>query len=279
MTEPLSLASKTAADLANVPGVVAVVLGGSYARGDADHRSDIDIGIYYRHETTVDTRALDTLAVRLDDRREAGRVTAIGEWGPWINGGAWLVVEGRRVDWLYRDLADVELAITSARAGLIQTYYQPGHPHGFHNYIYAGEVHYGRALHDPERVFSRLRATTLRYPAKLKSAIVSKFMWEAQFALETAKKSAARRDVAYVTGCLFRSAMCMVQVLFALNERYFVNEKGSVASVETFPTKPTRFAHIVRSVLAEPGHTTDELNTSLDKIRALADRVAKLASG
>lgn len=272
----LALGANLANELAQVPGVVAVVLGGSYARGEADQQSDVDIGLYYRHQTPIDTKALDRLATRLDGRHEAGRVTPIGEWGPWINGGAWLVIEGQRVDWLYRDLADVELAIASARAGIISTHYQPGHPHGFHNYIYAGEVHYGRAMHDTDRTFSRLRFKTLAYPPKLKSAITSKFMWEARFALETAKKSVGRRDVAYVAGCLFRSAMCMVQVLFALNERYFVNEKGSVAAVDSFSKRPARFAHVVRSVLAEPGHTAEELKTSLDKFQALTDQVTKL---
>lgn len=151
-----------------------------------------------------------------------------------------------------------------------------GHPHGFHNYIYAGEVHYGQALHDTDKTYSRLRTKTLTYPPKLKAAITSKFMWEAQFALDTAKKSADRRDVAYVAGCLFRSAMCMVQVLFALNERYFVNEKGSVGAVESFSNKPARFAHFVRAVMAEPGHTAEELKGSLDKFQVLADQVAKL---
>lgn len=276
MLDPVSLASNTAADLAQVPGVVAVVLGGSYARGEADHKSDIDIGLYYSHETPIDVKALDKLASRLDDRRKAGLVTPIGEWGPWINGGAWLVVDGRRVDWLYRDFVDVEFAISSAHAGIITTHYQPGHPHGFHNYTYAGEVRYGRALHDSKKAYSRLRSKTLAYPPKLKSAIISKFMWEARFALETATKSADRRDVAYVAGCLFRSAMCMVQVLFALNERYLVNEKGAIAAVESFSIRPPRFAHVVRAVMAEPGRTTEQLKASLDRFQVLTDQVAKL---
>lgn len=278
MTAPLVLASQLAGDIAQVPGVLAVVLGGSHARGEADHHSDIDLGIYYRQDEPVNTKALDKLASGLDDRRTTGLVTAIGEWGPWINGGAWLTIDGRRVDWLYRDLSNVDLAITSARAGLISTHYQPGHPHGFHNYIYAGEVYYGRALHDPDAAFRRLRAKTHPYPAKLRSAIVSKFLWEARFALDNARKAAGRRDVAYVAGCLYRCAMCLVQVLFALNEHYFVNEKGSVAAVDTFSTRPARFVHVVRAVLAEPGHTTDELSASLERFTALVDQATRLAS-
>ena len=32
-------------------------------------------------------------------------------WGPWLNGGAWLQANGRRVDWLYRDLLRVATTI------------------------------------------------------------------------------------------------------------------------------------------------------------------------
>jgi len=31
-------------------------------------------------------------------------VTAPGEWGPWVDGGGWLTVDGAAVDWIYRDL-------------------------------------------------------------------------------------------------------------------------------------------------------------------------------
>lgn len=94
-TEPIVLARNIADQLAEIDGVMAVVLGGSYARGEADGHSDTDIGLYYRHEAPIDTKALDKLAAKLDDRRKAGLVTRIGEWGPWINGGAWLIVDGR----------------------------------------------------------------------------------------------------------------------------------------------------------------------------------------
>jgi hypothetical protein len=46
---------------------------------------------------------LDAVATECDGRKSAGLVTAIGEWGPWINGGGWLQLEGRPVDLLYRE--------------------------------------------------------------------------------------------------------------------------------------------------------------------------------
>jgi hypothetical protein len=71
--------------LTSVSGVVGAVLGGSRARGEHMPDSDVDLGIYYRDD--LDIEALGALA-----REVAGpdaQVTKLGEWGPWVDGGAW----------------------------------------------------------------------------------------------------------------------------------------------------------------------------------------------
>src|SRR5262245_738211 len=98
------LAERLAQRLAATRGVVAVVLGGSRARGDTGPDSDVDLGLYYDPERPLDVPALRRLAAEVDDRGAPEAITEPGEWGPWINGGAWLQVEGHRVDWLYKDL-------------------------------------------------------------------------------------------------------------------------------------------------------------------------------
>jgi hypothetical protein len=45
---------------------------------------------------------LDRVVAEHDDRKQLGLVTAIGGWGPWINGGGWLRIDGARVDLLGR---------------------------------------------------------------------------------------------------------------------------------------------------------------------------------
>ena len=91
-----------------VPGVIAVTLGGSRARGTARPDSDWDIGLYYRGD-------IDTAAIR--ELGYTGHVTEPGEWGRIVNGGAWLEIDVERVDLLYRDLDVVEHWIAEADAG------------------------------------------------------------------------------------------------------------------------------------------------------------------
>jgi predicted nucleotidyltransferase len=279
MQAPVELAQQIAGRLGEIEGVVAVALGGSWARGEAHADSDVDLGIYYRPGNPPRVTDLRLLARELDDHHPPDAVTNFGEWGPWINGGGWLTIEGRRVDWLYRDLDLVELTIGECSAGRPSVYYQPGHPHGFHTHIYMGEIHYSRSLYDPVGELRALKNTIERYPPRLKEALIRRQLWEARFALETCRKSAARGDAFYVAGCLFRCAACMVQTLFALNERYLINEKGSVEVANSLPLRPDKFREIVDSVLARPGGSPQELEGSLGNIEGLLVAVEELCAG
>ena len=92
------LVEHLAARLAAIPQVVAVTLGGSRATNTAVEGSDWDFGLYYRGR--LDPAQIVALGW-------PGRVFAPGEWGRIMNGGAWLTVDGAKVDLIYRDLDDV----------------------------------------------------------------------------------------------------------------------------------------------------------------------------
>lgn len=193
MDATIRLAGDIAGRIGDVPGVAAVALGGSWARGEAHPDSDVDLGLYYLPDDPPAVEDLRRLARELDDRHLPGLVTEIGGWGPWINGGGWLRVAGRPVDWLYRDAGKVRDTTERCLGGKTACHYQPGHPHGFHEHIYPGEVHHCRVLHDPEGLLRGLKAAVAVYPPTLKGEIVRRYLWEAGFSLETARKPAAAR--------------------------------------------------------------------------------------
>jgi len=237
--------------LSTVPGIRAIALGGSRARGTATPRSDYDIGLYYDADAPLDVAALGRVAAEIDDRGDEVSVTPIGGWGPWIDGGGWLVIEEMRVDLLYRDLARVSRVIDDCQAGRVEVAYQPGHPHAFVSSIYMGEVALCKALHDPDGVLAAQHARTMPYPEALKTALRQRFEWEAHFSLENAEKSTARRDTAYIAGCVFRAVACLCQSLHAVNGVYLLNEKGAVASVTRLARKPAAFADRVTTILRD----------------------------
>ena len=126
--------------LASVSGIEGVVLGGSRALGTHTPESDVDLGLYYAPSAPPDLEALQRIATEIDDKHGADSITPLGGWGPWINGGGWLKVQGIPVDLLYRDLTRVSQVIEDCCAGRVAIHYQPGHPHGFATHIYMGEI-------------------------------------------------------------------------------------------------------------------------------------------
>jgi hypothetical protein len=68
------------------------------SRSSALVRVDRDLGVYYRKSR----RMIDPGDVRR--LSHDGQVSVVGEWGPIVNGGAWLTVADIRVDVLFRDL-------------------------------------------------------------------------------------------------------------------------------------------------------------------------------
>ncbi|MGH7895121.1 MAG: nucleotidyltransferase domain-containing protein [Candidatus Binatia bacterium] len=270
--------ARVAARLGEVDGVVAVALGGARARGTAVPDSDLDLGLYYDPARPPSLDALNALARELDDRHPSDAVTRFGEWGPWVNGGAWLTIDGRRVDWLFRDLARIRRSIAECRAGRPEIAYQIGHPHAFVSAIYLGEIDCCVPLADEAGVLAELKHLVRPYPPLLRRTLLDKFLFEADFSLRNAEKAAARADVAYVGGSLYRAVASLTQVLFALNERYCVNEKGALRDIEGFPEKPDQFVRTVTRVLGAPGATPDALRESVATIDGLAAAVRVLTA-
>lgn len=123
--------------LAEIPGVVAVALGGSRARGEERPDSDWDFGLYYRGQIRADhVRALDC----------EGTVVEPGEWGRLVNGGAWLTIDEVRVDLLYRDLEQLEHWTAEAEEGRFEIDLVEGFVAGMPTYALAGELALARVV-------------------------------------------------------------------------------------------------------------------------------------
>ncbi|WP_393063769.1 nucleotidyltransferase domain-containing protein [Streptomyces sp. LN549] len=230
--------------LTAVPGVRAVVLGGSRARGTHRPDSDWDLGLYYRG--VPDLSALTALASAFQG--SPVEVAGPGGWGPWVNGGAWLRVDGAPVDWILRDLDRVEAVWSACRQGRFEVGVQPGHPLGFWSPAYPGEVALGHVLADPHGELTALRQETSDYPEPLRTALADA-AWEAEFSVEAARKSAPTGDRLHVSLCLSRAFGVLVQSLHAHHRTWCLNEKGALAAAAALPDTPAHFAERVGEAL------------------------------
>jgi Nucleotidyltransferase domain len=260
-----------AAQLTEVPGISAVALGGSRARGEHTATSDVDLGLYYR--PPLDVRALEALAKQIAGAD--ARVTAPGEWGPWVDGGAWLCIEGTAVDWLYRDLDRVRRSVRDAQEGRFAWHFQVGHPLGVPDFLYAGEVALAIVLADPSGELGAVQEAVQTYPPRLRDAVVSG-LWEAGFCLRNAHKAVPRADSAYVCGCLFRAVLLCAHALHAHAGRWVVNEKGAVSAAGQLPGSPSGFAaraHAICSGASAHGH---DLGVTLTAAHRLLDETMQV---
>lgn len=248
-----------AAALVQVPGVVAAVLGGSRARGENRPDSDWDLGLYYREP-------LDVPALRRLAREFTGthvEVAAPGGWGPWVNGGAWLVRDGVHIDWILRDADRVSGVIDDVRRGRYEVGIQPGHPLGFWSPCYAGEVATCRVLADPGGELAALRERVAEYPEPLRKALVAA-TWESEFIVSNAAEAAVRSDVLYISLSISRAIGILVQGLHAHHRRWLLNEKNALPIAAAFPGTPADFAPAATALLAAPGRTPEELAATVE---------------
>jgi hypothetical protein len=273
--EQQALLSTLTGQLSATPGVKAVVLGGSYARGTQHAGSDLDIGVYYSDAAPF---AIDDIRrIAAQAAGQSATVTGFYEWGPWVNGGAWLHTPTGKVDFLYRSLDKVEKTIQEAIAGTTYFDYYQQPPYGFHSVIYLAETLICLPLYDPQGALARLKQMVTAYPPALKRKIVSEQLWIAEFSLAHAGGFADKGDVYDTAGCLTRIASSLTQALFALNESYFITDKTAMAEIAAFRLAPSGYVGQLTAILAYPGQTPTELTTTVGSLRAAWKAVVDLA--
>lgn len=265
-------------DLRQVPRVTAVVLGGSYASGTHHETSDLDIGLYYREAEPFSITDIKHVANNISVQGSPV-VTDFYEWGAWVNGGAWIKTAVGKVDFLYRNLEQIEKTIEDAHQGIVQHDYDQQPTHGFYSVIYLAETQICIPLHDPDGHIAHLKRRVANYPPALKEKIIIDTLWSAEFTLQFAQNYAAQGDVYNTVGCLTRTAANLTQALFALNETYFMRDKKVMDTLAAFPILPPNYVEQVTAVLAHPGQTAKELQQSVANLKAAWHSAVSLTDG
>jgi len=198
-----------------IPGVVAVTLGGSRARGEQRPDSDWDFGLYYRGRLDADhLRALDY----------PGTVVDPGEWGRLMNGGAWWTIRGVKVDVLYRDLDIVRHWTKQSEQGRFEVDDLLGYLAGFPTYAVVGELALGRQL-------AGSALPKPGFPEQLKLSAPRNWRWRAAFHRDYAKQHVVRGDRRAADALLTRADLEEAHARMAERGEWVLNEKGLLSRV------------------------------------------------
>jgi len=236
-----------AAHLAAIPGVVAVTLGGSRATGTAVAGSDWDFGLYYRGRLDpADIAALGW----------PGRIFGPGEWGRIVNGGAWLRVDGTKVDLIYRDLDDVEHWTAAAEAGEFEIQREVGYVAGIATYVLAGELALGRVLAG--------QLPRPAFPPKLRQTAPAAWSRLAAGAMHFADVHAGRQDRVACLANLGQAVLATAQGRLAAAGEWALNEKRITERAGL---------HAVQDRLAQPAPDLGTLVSDVRTCLELTDAV------
>jgi nucleotidyltransferase-like protein/uncharacterized protein DUF4037 len=266
--------------LQKVPSVVAVVLGGSYACGLARPDSDLDIGIYYREASPFSVEYIRSIAESISAAGSSPTVTEMYGWGPWVNGGAWIQTSVCEVDFVYRNLDQVQKVIEEGRQGIWRHDYAQQPTYGFRSIIYFGETFICIPLHDPEDEIDGLKKSIVEYPEILRTRILQDSLWGAEFSMWYCRRFFEKSaDVYNAAGCMTRAAQDLVQALFALNREYFVSDKYAGRRIDQFAICPRDFVSRMARVLSNPGLDSAGLRKSTELLSTLWAETVELTAG
>ncbi|MFE7169644.1 nucleotidyltransferase domain-containing protein [Streptomyces sp. NPDC057616] len=197
--------------LAALPTVEAVALGGSRAQGTHRPDSDWDLAVYYRGPfDPADLRAVGW----------AGEVSDVGGWGGGVfNGGAWLTVDGRRVDVHYRDLDVVEHEVAEAAEGRFRVEPLLFHLAGIPSYLVVAELAINKVLRGEA-------PRPAAYPEKLRVRAAERWRGTAHATLAYAKAHHAPNGrLTEVAGALATAAVQTGHAVLAGRGEWVTNEK------------------------------------------------------
>jgi hypothetical protein len=231
--------------LAVLPGVEAVNLGGSRAQGTHRPDSDWDFAVYYRdHFDPQDLR----------DVGWPGEVFEIGGWSDGVfNGGAWLTVDGRRVDVHYRDLSVIDRELAGAREGQFRIEPLLFHLAGIPSYLVLAELHISQLL--------RGDLPRPDYPAALRERAPLVWWRRAELTFGYALAGHAPRGrLTECAGLVAQAAAQSAHAVLAARGKWVTNEKALLTRADL-----RQVDQLMTGVAADP----EALSAFVDRSRGL----------
>ncbi|MGI8307234.1 nucleotidyltransferase domain-containing protein [Saccharopolyspora hattusasensis] len=188
--------------------------------------------------------------------------SSLGDWGGGVfNGGAWLQIEGRRVDVHYRDLDVVEHELAEARAGRFEWQSLMFHLAGIPSYLVVAELAINRVL--------RGELPRPAYPDALRGAAPPVWRGQAAMGLAYARANhAAHGRLAETAGMIEQAACQAAHAVLAARGEWVTNEKRLLTRAGL---------RDIDRVIA--GLSAESLIEAVDEARALCDAAVSAARG
>lgn len=237
-----------------VEGRYAVSIGGSYGRRRADQYSDIDFRLFCDEvKSGGDWLMMDELGEAIQQWADKG-ITIDGCWIRSIE-----EVNTKLDQWCQGILIPENLVWT------IWGYYLPT------------DINNQYVIDDPFGIIAGWKEKLRQYPAPLKQALLKKHLESVRYWRDDYhyRHKVNREDVVFLAGLSSRLVHDLIQILFALNETYYVGDGNNLAYVSQFEHVPEDFAAKAEAILY-PQHGEAMLEQQREKLVALINETEAL---
>ncbi len=235
----------------------AISVGGSLGKGTWDSSSDVDFRLFTDH------------ALEWADRRPELWVDYFAAIKSWKE-------RGINIDGVWcRTVGEIDAALDGWLQGKIQPVELEWTIWGYHVLT---DINNQFVIEDPYRIIATWKERLSVYPPALKRAILDKYLaslryWRSDY--HYAHK-VERGDVVFLAGMSAKLVHEIIQILFALNETYFVGDGSNLKFVEKFKTVPDGFAGRVGEILYP--QKVDAFTSQYQALIVLIDEVTAMAS-
>lgn len=238
-------------------GKYAISVGGSQGKGLSDKRSDVDFRLFHEKDL-VTPEENPQLWQDYMNAMEYWRQRGINVDGIWA----------RRIDKIDAGL-DRWLAGELATDDLVWTIW------GYH---LLPDIYHQGTIEDPYGVIAGWKERLRVYPQKLKQAVLKRHVESARYWRNDYhyRNKVHRGDVVFTAGLTSRLVHDLIQILFALNETYYVGDGQNLDFCRKFSLIPPEFPEKVQEILY-PSAAENRLEVQYEKLAALIDEVLPLA--
>ena len=235
----------------------AISVGGSLGKGTWDNRSDVDFRLF------TDCKPISP---NKDPEAFVEYFAAIDRWKK----------QGVNIDGVWwRTVSEIDAAIDHWFSGEIMPEERFWTIWGYHILT---DINNQYVVEDPHQIIAAWRDRLKNYPTGLKKAILEKNLaslryWRGDYHYV---HKVERGDLVFLAGMSSKLVHEIIQILFALNETYYVGDGTNLTFVEKFKTAPANFSRRVGAILYPSG--PEAITEQYQDLMTLIDEVILLAN-
>jgi hypothetical protein len=243
-------------ELAKGRGKYAISVGGSLGKGTWDNSSDVDFRLFHEKDLPWPDKNPEI-------------------WKSYFEAEARWRKKGVKIDGIWpRKIDEIDSALERWLDGVIQPDDLIWTIWGYH---ILPDIYHQAIIEDPYGVIEGWKRRLVHYPPKLKKAVIEKHLasvryWRNDYHYQN---KVGRSDTVFLAGLTSKLVHELIQILFALNETYYVGDGQNLSFMQKFTLIPPGFADKVNGILY-PLASEDPLKKQYEDLASLIDQVIQL---